>query len=142
MTSHVGEFGAGMLVTGFGPDGFSGDEIEGRTSRRNGDGLIDAGFEMHFDAAGELVENGDMLELRNCEIGADFAIEASEQIEIESSGDADGVVVRGDERGDGLNKIRTEEQRIARAESFTNAGKKIDAGRTVEIADGATEEED
>ena len=140
LTGHVSEFGGGMLVTGFGPDGFSGNEIEGRTSRRNGDGLVDAGFEMHFDAAGELVENGDVLELGNFEISADFAIEASEHVEIEGSGDADGVVVRGDERGDGLHKIRTEEQRIAGTESFTNAGKKIDAGRAVEITDGAAEE--
>lgn len=142
LTSHISEFGVGVLVTGFGPDGFSSDEIEGSASRRNGDGLIDARFKMHFDAAGELVENSDVLKLSNFEIGADFAIEASEQIEIESSGDTDGVVVRGDERGDRLHEIRAEKQRVPGAKSITNAGKKIDAGRTVEVADGATEEED
>jgi|ERR1700693_5674724 len=142
LASHVGKFGARVLVTGFGPDGFSCNEIEGRASGRNGDGLVDAGFEMHFDAAGAFIENRDVLKLRNVEIGADFTIEASEQIEIESCSDADGVVVGGDERGDGLHKIRAEEERVPRVESFANAGKKIDASRAIEIADGATEEKD
>lgn len=97
---------------------------------------------MHFDAAGGCIENRDVLKLGNVEISANFAIEASEQIKIKSSGYADGVVVGSDERGDGLHKIRAEKQRIPRVESFANAGKKINAGRAVEIADGATEEED
>jgi len=142
LASHVGKFRARVFVAGFGPDGFSSDQIEGSTGRGDGNRLVDTGLEMHFDAAGGFIENGDVLELGNVEIGANFAIETSEDIEIEGSGDADGVIVGSDERGDGLHKIRAEEERIAGAKSFANAGKKIDASRAIEIADGAAEEKD
>ena len=97
---------------------------------------------MHFNAACFFVEDGQVLELLQLEVGAEFAIDAREKIEIESGGDTDWVVVSGYQCLFGLEHIRAEEQRIAGLENLAQIAKEVGAGEAIEIADGAAEEED
>jgi hypothetical protein len=81
-------------------------------------------------------------ELLEVEIGAQFAINAREKIEIESGGDTDGVIVGVNQSLSGLEHVRAEEKRVAGQKNPADAVKKIGTGSAIEVADVAAEEED
>src|SRR5882672_2491030 len=95
---------------------------------------------MHFDAAFFCVPAGFVSEFLEVEIGAEFAIDASEDVHVERGGNASGIVVREELCGDIFFEIGTDEKGIARRENRADLPEKIVGGGAIEIADGAAEE--
>ena len=105
----------GELVGVFGVDGFElgeGDSLAGYV-----DGLGDEAFEVHLDAAFVGVPAGAVDEAVEVEVGVKVAVEAGEDVEVEGCGDADCVVVGGEDGGDGLvgagGEVGAEEEGVA-----------------------------
>src|SRR2546430_6084344 len=94
---------------------------------------------MHFDAALLRVPAGFVSEFLEAEIGAELAIDASENVHAERGGDACGVVVRKQLRGDIFFEIGADEKGIARRENGADLPKATVGGGAIEIAGGAAE---
>ena len=94
----------GELVAVFGVDGFAGEEGDAVHAAVGGDvdGLGDETFEVHLNAAFGGVPAGAVGEGVEVEVGVEVAVEAGEDVEVEGGGDAGGVVVGGEDGGDGL----------------------------------------
>src|ERR1700691_2992141 len=82
-----------VFVAAFGPDGFALDKLYTQFGGTNMHGLAAQGLEMHLDAASLMIDSGHMLKLREIEIGIQFAIDASQQIQVEGCGYSQFVVV-------------------------------------------------
>ena len=139
---------SGELVAVFGVDGFACDE--GDAMAADVDGLGDEAFEMHLDAAVGGVPAGAVGEGVEVEVGVEVAVEAGEDVEVEGGGDAGGVVVGGEDGGDGLvgagGEVGAEEEGVAGLEVGAEAaedgvgfvGREVaDAGADVEGEDAA-----
>jgi len=135
------EFVLGIFVGAFRPDRFVFFELNGDGSFRDGDGLTGAGAKVHFDAVRCCIEESRVRELPEIEIGAEFAIDAGEKIEIEGGGDTDGIVVGAEQRLNGLEHVRAEEKRVTGQKNLADAAEKIRTGGAVKVADVAAEEE-
>jgi len=94
----------GELVAVFGVDGFTRGEGDpaGLVTGWDVDGLGDEAFEVHLNAAFGGVPAGAVGEGVEVEVGVEVAVEAGEDVEVEGGGDAGGVVVGGEDGGDGL----------------------------------------
>src|ERR1700733_2955933 len=96
----------GEFVAVFGVDGFAGGEVDGEGWAGRVRGDVDAlggqGFEVHLDARLGGVPDGFVAEVLDVEVGAEVAVEAGEDVEVEGGGGAGGVVVGGEEGGFGL----------------------------------------
>ena len=92
-----GEGFGGEFVAVFGVDGFALSEVDAGGVRGGGDcnGLVGQAFEVHFYAAGGGVPAGAVSEVVWVEVGFDVAVEAGEDVFVEGSGDACGIVIRG-----------------------------------------------
>ena len=104
--------------------------------------MPEAGAEVHFDAVRCLIEEGDVRELLEVEVGAEFAIDAREEVEIEGGGDTDRVVVGVNQGLNGLEHVGAEEERITWLENLAKIAEEVRAGGPIEVTDGAAEEED
>ena len=139
----------GEFVTVFGVYGPAGaeDQVESGAGVVSGD--VDVlggdGGEMHLDAGVLRVPEGLVGEAAGVEVGAEVAVDAGEDVAVERGGDAGGVVVGGDECGDGFMRARSEvgaeQQRISRSELAAEVleetcgfggGEVADAGADVE----------
>ena len=85
---------------------------------------------------------GFVSELLEIEIGAEFAIDAREDVHIEGSGDAGGIVVGEQLCGDVFLEVGADEKGIAGRQDRTHLAEKIVGRGPIEIADGAAEEKD
>ena len=63
---------------------------------------------VHLDAAFVGVPAGAVDEGVEVEVGVEIAVEAGEDVEVEGGGDTGGVVVGGEDGGDGLVRARGE----------------------------------
>ena len=61
-------------------------KIDGEFGCGNIHGLAAHGAQMHLDAAILMIDSGHVLELREIEIGVEFAIDAGQQIQVEGGG--------------------------------------------------------
>src|SRR5450759_4966601 len=95
---------------------------------------------MHFDAMTLAVVEGVMLETVELESGADLAIDAHQQIEIELGGDALGVVIGGVENVRRLDQIGADDQRRARPKNMRGIAQELRRLKRLEIADGGARE--
>ena len=89
MVCQADKFVMRIFVGAFGPDCFVFFELNGDGSFRDDDFLPGAGAEVHFDAVRCFIEDGDVRELLEVEVGAEFAIDAGEKVEVEGGGDSD-----------------------------------------------------
>ncbi len=142
VVSEADEFVMGIFVGTFGPDRFVLFELNGYGSFREGNFLPGAGAKVHFDAVRCFVEDGDVGELRKVEVGAEFAIDASQEVEIEGSGDSDRVIVGANQGLHGFEHVGAEQQLVAGQENLTQIVEEIRAGGAIEVADGAAEKKD
>ena len=136
---HGRWLGRGVFVRTFRPDGFAGFDADAQIGAGNVDSLAAQRAKMHFDAALFRVPAGFVSEFLEVEIGAEFAIDASEDVHVERGGDAGGVVVREQLCGDIFFEIGADEKRIARREDRADMPEKIVGGGSIEITDGAAE---
>ena len=63
-------------MTALGPDGFALGKFDADAGRRNIDHLIPRGAQVHFDASGAMIDLGHVLEVREIEIGIEFAVDS------------------------------------------------------------------
>jgi len=96
---------------------------------------------MHFDAAGVVVDAGDMSELAQVEIGIEFAIDAGEQVEIESGGHPQFVIVCPEQLGDWFFQIGAQKEGVTRAQSTPNLGQEFNAGMAIKIPNRASQKQ-
>ncbi len=136
---HGDWFGRCIFVRTFRPDGFAGFDADAQLGTGNVDSLAAQRAKMHFDAAFFCVPAGFVSEFLEVEIGAEFTIDASEDVHVERGGDASGIVVRKQLCGDIFFEIGADEKGIARRENRADLSKKIVGGGAIEIADGAAE---
>ena len=110
-----GEAGFVELVAVFGVDGFALRKADGFAGEVDGLGV--KAFEVHLDARGGGVPAGAVGEGVEVEVGAEFAVEAGEDVFVEGGGDAGGVVIGGEEGGDGFTfaggEVGAEEEGVA-----------------------------
>ena len=87
-------------------DSFAGSEVEGEAGTgavgRDMGGLVAERFEVDFDARVGGVPEGAVEEAVGAEVGAELAIEVGEDIAVEGGGDTLGVVVGGEQGGNGF----------------------------------------
>src|SRR3970040_1031439 len=95
--SQLLELADRVLVGGLGVDRLPLPEAELAAVDR--DRLRLHALQMHLDTAGRLVVEGAVAKRRKIKVGAELAIDAGEQVEVEPGGDAARIVVRGVESG-------------------------------------------
>src|SRR5262249_46989636 len=100
------------------------------------------GAKVHLHATLGVVVTGEVVETGEIEIGAEFAVDAREQVEIEGGGDAGGIVVGHAELMLGLLEVGGEQQGVAFEEHLPHLVEEALAGGTIEVADRASEKED
>ncbi len=130
-----------VFVTALSPDGFALEKFNGKLSGVNGNGLAAHGPQVHFNATSLVINSCDVLELRQIEVSVQFAIDASQQVQIEGGGHAKFVVVRRQQLNTGFLQVGSEQQRISGLKNTSNFAEKLDTRRSVEVADGAAEEQ-
>src|SRR5215471_398271 len=96
---------------------------------------------MHFDTALVRVPQRQVTEVAQLKITAQFAVDTSQQIQVERRGDSGGIVVRENLRIDIFYQVRTHQQRIARLQSHAHLAQKLICRRPVEIPDRASEKQ-
>ena len=91
---------------------------------------------MHFDAVPFGIVEGVVLEGGKIEIGAEFAIDAHQQIEIELGGDALGIVIGAIKNVGRLVQIDADDQHRPGAEDAAGVAQEGARLMRLEIADG------
>jgi hypothetical protein len=134
------EFVVRIFVGTFRPDRFILFELNGYRGFRDGGFLPGAGAKVHFDAVRCFIEEGDVRELLEVEVGAEFAIDARKQVEIEGGGHTDWIIIGGDQCFFGLEHVDAEQKRVPGLKNLTQIAKKVRAGGAIEVADGTAEE--
>ena len=96
----------------------------------------------HLDPFASGVENRDVLERVDVEVGVELTIDHVEHVLVELGGDAGRVVVGGLERRHVLDQVEAEQEPVARLYGLAHAGEE---GRRLvvgsQVADGAAEED-
>src|SRR5579864_6042109 len=83
-----------------------------------------------------------MRESVQVEVGVELAVDARKQVQVEGRSHAERIVVRQDQLRGGLLEIAAQQERVTGLQDSSHLAEKLDAGRTVEIADCAAEEKD
>src|ERR1700722_10163698 len=108
---------------------------ERKTSAQHPHGLVGFADQMHLDAMAFAVEDRAVGKRRKVEIAGELAVDAGQQVEIETRGDAGGIVVGGVERPFVLFEIDTD-QHLRTAPQNTAGAAQEAAGLTrFEIAE-------
>src|SRR6266446_7493077 len=139
--SQGNHFWQRVFVAAFGPDGFALDKFNGKLSGVNGHGLAAHGPQVHFNATSLVINSCHVLELRQIEVGIQIAIDTRQQVQIEGGSHAQFVVVRRQQLNTGFLQVGSEQQRISGLKNTSNFAEKLDTRRSVEVADGAAEEQ-
>ena len=82
------------LVAVLGMDGFKGRELKAKLRGRDIYTLIARTLQVHLDARLDTIPARPMPEAAGIEVGAEFSIEAMQNVQIERRGDAIFVVIR------------------------------------------------
>ena len=113
LSSEPADFSGRIFVAAFGPDGLTCDKIDNAIGLGDRHPLVSFGAQVHFYTAFVLVEADRVLELRQVKISVQFAIDASQQIQIEGCGDAQRIVVGIEQLGNRLLQVGPQQQRVA-----------------------------
>ena len=108
---------------------FRPQEIDGKLGGGNMHGLAAHGPQMHLNAASFVIDSGDVLKLCEIEVGIEFAIDASQQIQVEGRGHSQFVVVGRQQLSGGFLQIGSEQKRVAGLKNAANFGKKSECRR-------------
>lgn len=114
--------------------------LEGEGLVGDGDDLIAAADKTHFDATFSFVVEGAMFEAIDIDLGAAFAVDAGEEVEVEGGGDALGIVVGGFEDIGGFVEINADEERGVFAAPDAEVTQEIGGLWASEVPDGGTGE--
>src|SRR4029079_10880040 len=114
-------------------DGLAGAEFNGGAA--HSDLLPPGAGEVHFDAPALGVVESVMLERTKIEVGAEFAVDAAEQIEIEFRSHTGGVVVGAIEDVGRLDEIDPDQESSTGAEQARGAAQKCRRLVRLEITD-------
>ena len=136
------EFVMRIFVGAFGPDSFVLFELNGYGGLRDGNFLPGAGAEVHFDTVRCFIEDGEVRELRKVEVGAEFAIDSGQEVEIEGGGDSNRVIVSVNQGLYGFEHVGAEQKRVAGLENLAQIVEEVRACGAIEITDGAAKKED
>lgn len=90
----------------------------------NGNGLGACAFDVDFNATDFFIVKGVMLEGAQIKVAIQFAIHSSEQIQIESGGNTERVIVGGFENGPVLFQVCTKQQRVTLTQYGTQRAQK------------------
>ena len=108
-------------------------------------GLRAGRFEMHLDAGVGGVPDGAVGEAGKIEVCAELAVEAGEDVAVEGGGDSGGIVVGGEQSGDGLpragGEVDAEQESVAGVELGAEAGEDSAGLRGGEVADAGADVE-
>src|SRR5580658_4426927 len=96
---------------------------------------------MHLNTPGFFIDPGHVGELAQVKIGIEFAIDASQQVEIKSSRHSQFVVVGLEQLRGGFLQVRSQKERISCLENTANLGQKFYSRGTIEIPDGAAQKQ-
>src|SRR5258708_36946184 len=127
------EFVMRIFVGTFRPDRFILFELNGYGGFRDGGFLPAAGAKVHFYAVRCFTEEGDVRELLEVEVGAEFAIDARKQVEIEGGGHTDWIIVGGDQCFFGLEHVDAGQKRVPGLENLARRTKKVRPAGAYEI---------
>ena len=72
-------------MAGFGPDGFTAQNAEAKTSFCNSHRLIHAGPQVHLYVVVLIIENRQMFKLFDVEVRIQFAINSNQQISVKAA---------------------------------------------------------
>src|ERR1700686_1754267 len=97
---------------------------------------------MHFDAAGLSIDLGGVLKLAQIKIAIEFAIDTSEQVEIESCGHSNFIVVGFQQLLGGLFQVRSKQQRISGLKNVANFRQKLYSCGAIKITNRASKKHD
>src|ERR1700686_2416339 len=91
--AHIHQRLQSVFVGGFGPDGLP--RLHGylAINARNGDILWPQGDQVHLDAPFCAIVANEMAESRKVKVGAQLAIDPCEEVEIETGGDAEWIII-------------------------------------------------
>ena len=123
---------------------FRGDELvcmETDLFSRDNDRLVTAADQMHFDSTLSLVENGAMAELVQGKVRSEFIVRPQEEVQVEGSSDALGVVVSWRQDLSTFSQIDADEETIPGVTPCSDAAEKGGCLQRFEIADGRTGKE-
>src|SRR5208282_3404620 len=96
---------------------------------------------MHLHTAGFVIKSGHMLKLREIKIGIEFAIDASQQVQVEGGGYSQFVVVRRQQLNAGFFEVGSEKKRVSGLKNAAHFCQKLNASRAIEVSDRASEEQ-
>src|SRR6266851_395985 len=141
--------GGGELVAVLGVDGLAGGEVKGKfratTVCGDVDALGDERFEVHLDAGFGGVPDDLVAEGGGVEVGAEVAVEAGEDVEVEGGGGACGVIVGGEEGGLALvaagNEVGAEQKFVAGEELGAEVAEDLGCVAGGEVADAGADVE-
>ena len=134
---QLGDFLQRVLVAAFGPDCLARFECDNTPASPDVHYLTPLRSQMHLDAVGRFVEADMMLELAKIEVGFQFPVNPSKQVQIERRRYPQRIVVSFHQAIDGFQEIGTEQERIARHENASHFAQEMHIGVRFEIADRA-----
>src|SRR5262245_25516470 len=82
-----------------------------------------------------------MAEIGEIEIGIELAIDAGQEIQVESGSHASGAVIGLQPVRHRLFQVRSEQERVARLQDTTHLCQKSFCGGAIKVADGAAEKQ-
>ena len=97
---------------------------------------------MHFNPPFFVIEVRDMLELLQIKVGVEFAIDASQQVQVEGRCNAQWIVVGRNQLSDRFFQIRAQQQGITGLQNRTYVSKKLVACGAVKVSDRTPQEKD
>src|SRR5512135_300836 len=100
-----------------------------------------AGAQVHLDLRFCTVEESDVLELVEVEVGVELPVDDAQHVAVELSGDAGTIVVCSLEDLDRLHQIDPQQEVIAGAQLPAQLAQKLRGGRARQIADRTAKKE-
>src|SRR5579862_614194 len=128
-------------MTAFCPDGFIAAEFNRKVGSRNAHYLWAGRAQVHFNAARFRIDFGYVIEGSEVEIRIQFAINASQKIEIESCRYTQFVIVGCQQLSSGFLQVGSQQQRISGLQYTPHLIEKLQARHAVKVTDGAAQKQ-
>src|SRR5262245_49405155 len=97
---------------------------------------------MHLDALGDAVVEGQVGEGLGLEVGVNAAVDDAQDVPVELGGNSSGVVVRHFQRSHVLDQVDAQQEQVAGSEKLPYLREKVVPSGSVQVANGASKEED
>src|SRR5581483_2092110 len=137
---HLADFSSRVFMAALRPDGLSFPQFDRESRTANFNFLRLTGTQVHFHAASRGIEAGFVSEVLEDEVPFQLAIDPSQKIQIERRRDTKRIVVRGQQLPSRFLEVGSKQETISGAKGPAHSPQKIDARRTIEVANGAAQE--